>query len=363
MNIYTTSNLFQRSSRLLLSNNFKCLINHQSPRLCSFSTTTASASTNEQQIITKIYDRIIGNRSSSIQIKDNGTKSGRGLFAITAFKKGSQIFQEEPFVSYPSLDVDKSTICNHCLKQLNNNGNNNNDNKSKQQQQCTKCGERYCSEKCRSSAEVQHHLASCPTSSNIDNITRYSLVEKRRFPLLAARILSRILLENHFDKTMHNWENLQVLSFAKKDAPLEWKDDYDVFKKSLLTRESNQKRFDFNWFVRIMQILYLNTLGIDVGSTKPSISSPTSSIGLFFLSSFFNHSCDPNVYMAFPHDKTAVITALRDIKKGEELFISYGDSEKDMFDRQTHLFDNYGFNCDCPKCTQELLLTKQQRNK
>eukprot|EP01133_Synstelium_polycarpum_P012791 gene12791-15007_t len=215
--------------------------------------------------------------------------------------QGSAIYIEEPFVTCSHLEADRS----------------------------------------KSTAEKQYHLASCPATSGVEIVRKYCTVEKRRFPILAARILSRILLGYHFQKNMHHWENLQVLAFAKKDAPLEWKDDYATFKRALLTKESNINR-----------------------ANKPTVASPTSSIGLFFLTSFVNHSCEPNCFLAYPdNNSTLHLTALKEIKKGEEITIAYGDPSKNIVERRTHLFDNYGFNCECPKCLSELPSSpKKQKN-
>ncbi|EFA80942.1 SET domain-containing protein [Heterostelium album PN500] len=330
---------------------------------------TNSSTTNQDQTLNSIYSRIIGaNNHNKLIIKDSGDSlRGRGLFTKLDVQSGQVIYTEKPFVSYQSLEIDNKTICNHCLKSLDKDK----IEKSKQKKdddfddlfsKCVKCSTRYCSEQCKSESDIQYHLASCPSTSGFSEILKYTAVEKRRFPILAAKILARILLGYHFQKNMEHWENLQVLSFAKRDPPLEWKDDYNLFQRALLTKESNKKRFNYDWFVRVMQILYINTLGIEVGATEPKAASTSSGIGLFYLTSFINHSCDPNCYLAFPTDHTAHLTALKPLKAGDELLIAYGDPNKDYIDRQSHLFDNYGFSCNCSKCQSDLPKKKKNNN-
>ena len=64
-----------------------------------------------------------------------------------------------------------------------------------------------------------------------------------------------------------------------------------------------------------------------------------------------NHSCDPNIdWRAVRGTNEIEIYALRDIRKGEELFISYIDQSLPRSERQASLHSLYGFTCRCQKC-------------
>ncbi|KAL3635496.1 Histone-lysine N-methyltransferase atxr2 [Castilleja foliolosa] len=84
-------------------------------------------------------------------------------------------------------------------------------------------------------------------------------------------------------------------------------------------------------------------------------SIPCQGSAFFPLQSCMNHSCVPNA-KAFKRDEDkdgqATIIALRPIKKGEEITISYIDEDLPFKERQESLAD-YGFICKCPKCTEE----------
>ncbi|KYQ88521.1 SET domain-containing protein [Tieghemostelium lacteum] len=306
----------------------------------------------ENEIITDLYKFIIGNRLNLEirQCKGDQKGKGRGLFysGDSILKKNELLYSELPFVSFQSVvkNVSDSKQCTHCLGVI----------KESSSRGCghDSCNEHYCSVECSEESMKQYHQLLCE-GSGFDKIKKQATIEKRRFPLLAAKILAKIMLDIHENKSIQNsWFPLQMLSFAKKPAPLEWKDDYTLFKNSLLTSESSQKRFDYTWFTRVMQILYLNTVGINVGSLEPTVSTPESGIGLYFLSSFINHSCDPNAVMTFPTNSETKVKLLKDIHPGDEILISYGDNTKDIVDRKSHLFDNYGFDCQCTKCSSEL---------
>jgi len=51
-------------------------------------------------------------------------------------------------------------------------------------------------------------------------------------------------------------------------------------------------------------------------------------------------------------DDVSAFIATRDIKKGEELFISYIEEDDEYEEREAHLRD-YMFTCNCAKCVEE----------
>ncbi|KAF2870480.1 hypothetical protein BDV95DRAFT_629145 [Massariosphaeria phaeospora] len=88
-------------------------------------------------------------------------------------------------------------------------------------------------------------------------------------------------------------------------------------------------------------------------------------ISLFPKVARINHSCRPNVGYAWSErlDKQ-VVTALRPIDQGEEIFVSYIPLLHSREDRQKRL-DQYGFKCTCEVCAQDTagLQASDQRRK
>uniref|UniRef100_A0A0G4FU30 SET domain-containing protein n=1 Tax=Chromera velia CCMP2878 TaxID=1169474 RepID=A0A0G4FU30_9ALVE len=98
-------------------------------------------------------------------------------------------------------------------------------------------------------------------------------------------------------------------------------------------------------------------------------------VGLFDLPSFFNHSCEPNVNRYFlslrrelpdpvgtsaadgPREPLAVFVASRPVRGGDELCISYAESEALCEDRRSRAEalqeGARGFSCICPACARE----------
>ena len=69
------------------------------------------------------------------------------------------------------------------------------------------------------------------------------------------------------------------------------------------------------------------------------------------LVSSLNHSCAPNCEVAYIDDSKVIVVVKRDVKPGEELTISYVDTELSQAQREEELREVYGFVCKCRRCT------------
>lgn len=119
-------------------------------------------------------------------------------------------------------------------------------------------------------------------------------------------------------------------------------------------------------YVSVLARLHLNTFKVDAvlpldwGNAYAAAAAMlqrdgSSGSALYLLASLFNHSCEPCVNVTFPHnDGTAVFTAARRISAGEQLYITYTDTEQEVDVRQEFLAFSYGFQCPCPKCREEI---------
>ncbi|KAI0908892.1 hypothetical protein F4823DRAFT_460308 [Ustulina deusta] len=92
------------------------------------------------------------------------------------------------------------------------------------------------------------------------------------------------------------------------------------------------------------QVNSFNRLDEDVGQT-----------GLFMnpALAMVNHSCTPNAFVQFI-GRRAVLRAYQEIKKGEEIEISYIDCNLHLSHRQEALKTRYHFTCDCPRCRGDM---------
>ena len=98
------------------------------------------------------------------------------------------------------------------------------------------------------------------------------------------------------------------------------------------------------------------TPGSSSHSSDDGIGSPGQHLpgsAAFLLASLFNHSCEPNLVMSWPHNNAvARFTAARDIAAHEQLTISYIDAEQGAAQRRAALQFAYGFACRCPRCRE-----------
>lgn len=78
---------------------------------------------------------------------------------------------------------------------------------------------------------------------------------------------------------------------------------------------------------------------------------------LYALQSACNHSCDPNAKAHFINNNYRLsMIAIRDIRCGEEVLVSYLDEctlSRSRHTRQKILMGNYLFKCSCMKCNVE----------
>lgn len=72
--------------------------------------------------------------------------------------------------------------------------------------------------------------------------------------------------------------------------------------------------------------------------------------GVFPNAARFNHSCNPNACFTWnPAIKKETIHTIQDVRKGEEITLSYCDITHDKATRRWEL-KHYGFVCDCSAC-------------
>ena len=81
--------------------------------------------------------------------------------------------------------------------------------------------------------------------------------------------------------------------------------------------------------------------------------------GLFVNISRFNHACDPNACYNCNGSLEKDVTALQEIKKGEEITISYISNNWDVRSKRLAELSIWGFTCQCAVCllSERSLLT------
>lgn len=102
--------------------------------------------------------------------------------------------------------------------------------------------------------------------------------------------------------------------------------------------------------------LQTGELGVDIATEQQKVIIRIGSC-VCLLSSFFNHSCNPNVVWQV-NEKGIEMKALRNILPGETLSICYGPKKWNLFnERQERLKEDYCFYCICNVCRKDAAMS------
>ena len=119
-------------------------------------------------------------------------------------------------------------------------------------------------------------------------------------------------------------------------------------KNGNLSKEERMKKFKYN--DDDMKDIISNNAILTIRNDRKKIEPTELCYGLYINCSFFNHSCEPNCFY-FGIANMLIVKAIKDIKKGEELTVSYIEP-KPMALRKNELL-KWDFTCDCKYCKQE----------
>lgn len=118
---------------------------------------------------------------------------------------------------------------------------------------------------------------------------------------------------------------------------------------NLMLREIIAKQFDTE--EKKSFLMHLTVHHILIASTNAYLPAPADARFLFIASSYFNHSCEPNVFRANYQNRVVFITT-RPIHANEQLYVRYNDliDDEPVDRRQAHFMEKYGFQCECERC-------------
>uniref|UniRef100_A0A8D0AXU0 Protein-lysine N-trimethyltransferase SMYD5 n=1 Tax=Salvator merianae TaxID=96440 RepID=A0A8D0AXU0_SALMN len=338
----------------------------------------------------------------ALEVRFISSAKGKGLFATRNIQKGETIFVEKPVVSAQFLwnALYKYKACDHCLRALETAEENAQrllgrfltlphpeqcSIRKDLHQRCPNCQVCYCSSECRQAAWEQYHQVLClgPSWQN-PNHPLNKLQEAWRnihYPpetssiMLMARMVATVKQAKDKD-----WWMKVFSQFCSKTA----NEEEEIVHKLL---GEKFKWFSPEGFQSLFALVGTNGQGIGTSSLSQwvhacdalelppgdreqldafidqvykDIERETGEFlncegsGLYLLQSCCNHSCTPNAETSFPDNNFLLhLTALEDIKQGEEICISYLDCcqrERSCHSRHKILRENYLFVCSCPKC-------------
>eukprot|EP01119_Soliformovum_irregulare_P026074 TRINITY_DN9823_c0_g1_i1.p1 TRINITY_DN9823_c0_g1~~TRINITY_DN9823_c0_g1_i1.p1 ORF type:complete len:296 (-),score=70.38 TRINITY_DN9823_c0_g1_i1:17-904(-) len=128
-----------------------------------------------------------------------------------------------------------------------------------------------------------------------------------------------------------------------EDDVKDWRTMTKVLSKFLPDDKSNEEDL-----MHLISRIESNNFGLWCGSQNNTCYGRV----IYPLASFFNHSCAPNCVTSLDGPLLSILT-FQDIKQGEELCISYIDTNLPRSSRRERLLRDFRFLCTCQKCLEE----------
>lgn len=273
---------------------------------------------------------------------------GRGLVATKSFKRGDIALFESAICATLNTQ-ETSTHCSHCFRAMPESSSSSSSHNNTLH---------YCSHTCTENSTSL--LDKCDVSVFDD-------VPTRRYPRLIAQLVSSSLSSSNFQSF---WNDVLTLASPKIFSAHSVSDEYHKLKQCfapVMPTETHNIIFQnlpLEWYARMEGILHVNAIGLNPLPVKSCstddpmlgyLATPDVGVGLFTKASMLNHACDPSLVMYRDPSLAGpgvLFVASRDIRKHEELTISYLAESKNMerHTRQEELMYKYGFNCDCRLC-------------
>ncbi|CDU25573.1 uncharacterized protein SPSC_05466 [Sporisorium scitamineum] len=319
---------------------------------------------------------------------------GKGLIATRSFASGELLFTEEAYIATPppeALDqVIAGELCAQCFLPISSAP------VPLAVKSCSKCKYRFCTSNCHRTAMATHHTLLCTGNAKAKELMELISTHKWQSLHSVARSLARLLStltysslkrvgeEAELASTYGDFETVysRLSSFAtvseleRRSRNPGWSTEKSSF-EPLLSQAHSALRSALDPYTSPPPPS-INIHLLDQHNRKSSLKdlfdTPTflkllgrSNInmekfgGLYLLHSFLNHSCSPNVQIRHVPERGILSSmkiaalALRPIKEGEELLISYIDPSTRLGRRQLVLYRDYCFGpCTCSRCKQEL---------
>ncbi|KAI7865947.1 hypothetical protein BDF14DRAFT_1819467 [Spinellus fusiger] len=310
--------------------------------------------------------------SSNITAKMVDPVTGKGLFTTRDIAKDEVIFQELPFAYFPPWEgftmARQGSACGMCAKPLLRS--------SVLPFHCPHCNINYCSKQCKSTAWETFHPLEC-TSINPEMHAFMKFCEQEAWsaPMAVSRMYCHLMLAHQrgeLDKVMHHYDAFATVNQAERQAketewifmehPTRelWAKARSLLRKTLhpppkkskiihpLPTELSQRLFDD-------EDTFLNYMG------KFNINNQSG--GMYLVQSHINHNCTPNVCIEFSGNAQYKLSvrAVRDLKKGEQLFETYVNPRWNKETRINYLNKSYMFQCNCLRCEKDTPLTDELR--
>ncbi|CAB1435509.1 unnamed protein product [Pleuronectes platessa] len=250
---------------------------------------------------------------------------GRGLRVSRAFKAGELLFSS-PAYSYVLTAKERGCYCEFCFNRKNGLA------------KCGKCRKAfYCNVKCQKGDWAMHKLECSAMNAFGENWC----------PSETSRLVARILAKKKTQKERCLSEKILLIEDVQSHV-----EDVDNQKREMTESDiAGLYRF-FSKHLDFPDHKELLTLFSQVACNGFTIEDDELShlgTAIYPDVALINHSCLHSVIVTYK-GTSAEIRAVRDMKPGDEVLISYIDLLYPTDDRNSRLRESYYFTCDCQEC-------------
>lgn len=277
-------------------------------------------------------------------------QAGSGVFATANIEQNKLVyFSDNPLVRCTTLEETNLVCCDWCCEMDNMNMINAIGMISRMpcadnpdMRKCKSCGGvSYCSRVCLEKAWEASHCAHCDP----ELISRVEVLKPEM--KLTSRLLFGIQ-SGHISKLKFSQFNLLPNERWTGKDPILLTDPQlgDMMKKAELLKRISSSSLHLKEIAELLGRVATNLKWLDTSCGGRICAA------LDILTSLVNHSCTPNIWLIWNNGRIEA-RALKPIKAGEELFVSYVNPLNWVLKRQIALFKEHHFVCNCPKCIND----------
>ncbi|KAK7907818.1 hypothetical protein WMY93_016430 [Mugilogobius chulae] len=250
---------------------------------------------------------------------------GRGLRVTSAFKVGELLLSCPAYSSVLTVE-ERGSFCEFCF------------NRSQRLARCGKCKKAfYCNAKCQKADWPMHKL----------ECSAMIAFGEKWCPSEISRLVARILVKKKSQKGACPSE--KMMQVGEMQSHLE---DMDNEKREMSESDIAQLHQFYSKNIDFPDHQELLSLFSQVACNGFTIEDEELShlgTAVYPDVALVNHSCLPNAIITFK-GTSAEIRAIKDMKPGDEVFISYIDLMYPTDDRNNRLRESYYFTCECQEC-------------
>ncbi|KDO27733.1 hypothetical protein SPRG_20376 [Saprolegnia parasitica CBS 223.65] len=279
----------------------------------------------------------------SLRLVTDATK-GRSLVIASpdGVPAGAVLFSEKAYAGIV-LSEFKGTICNVCYKAAD------------PDICCDDCSEvTYCSDECQSLLQHVHDLE-CPVLEDIDVMVKKSGTDRDLLRLLLRMLCTRAseagaTTSSHV--VVSTFDHVREMVHATHLLGDAWNASVASGAAMLLTAlpSSVTASLTVHDVVELAGRVNENSYSVDSWTGQPMVTA----VCMFPLAGLVNHACDPNCTWSNAGDSTIAVKATRFIPCGEEITLTYIDTNRSRDVRQRDLAATKHFDCRCARCTEPL---------